>query len=279
MAQNSLPVAFTKQYEADVHEAYQRRGSKLRGLVRTKTGVRGATIQFPKFGRGSATQKSRHGEIVPMNPDHSNVTATLEDWYAGAWNDKLDDLKHNLNERQLLINTGAYALGRKSDELITNALNSASGAASIGDGTTPLTKALVLEGFKRLNKRDIPDDGRRFAIVGADQWNDLLQIPEFADADYISDANLPWLKGTQVKAWLGMWWMVFTGLPATQEDGGIRSNFMFHGDAVGHAIQQEIISDITWHGDRASWFINNMMAQGAVLIDELAVVRINTKEA
>jgi len=277
MPQNSLPVAFVRQYETDVHVAYQRNGSKLRGMVRTKTGVRGSTVQFPKFGTGAATQKSRHGEIVPMNVDHSNVEAVLQDWYAGSWNDQLDNLKTNINERQLLINSGAYALGRRSDKMITDALDSASGVRTIGNNSEGLTRDKILDAFTQLNEDDVPDDGRRFAIVGAKQWTDLLKIPEFADADYVGDTNLPWLQGaTQVKAWLGMWWMMFTGLP---KEGDVRDTFMFHGDAVGHAIQQEIISDITWHGDRASWFINNMMAQAAVLIDEIGVVRIPALEA
>ena len=38
-------------------------------------------------------------------------------------------------------------------------------------------------------------------------------------------------------------------------------------------------SDITWHGDRAAWFVNNMMSQGACLIDAAGVVRIKVTDA
>lgn len=274
---NTIDQAFVKQYGAEVHEAYQRQGSKLRGLVRTKNGVRGSSTTFPLFGRGKASTKARHGEIVPMNPKHGNVEAFLQDWYAGDWVDKLDELKINIDERRHLVNAGVYALGRKTDELIVTALDSVDVARNAGTGSDGLTKAKVLTGFEMLNSLDVPDDGRRFGVVGARQWNELLQIPEFADADYIGDTNLPWLRGaTQVKAWLGMWWMMFTGLP---KDSNVRDTFMFHGDAVGHAIGADVTTDITWHGDRASHFVNSMMSQGSVLIDAEGVVRMPALEA
>jgi hypothetical protein len=33
-----------------------------------------------------------------------------------------------------------------------------------------------------------------------------------------------------------------------------------------------VAADITWHGDRASWFVNHMMSGGAVLIDDTGVI-------
>jgi hypothetical protein len=274
---NTIDQAFIKQYGAEVHEAYQRQGSKLRGLVRTKNGVRGASTTFPLFGRGKASTKPRHGEIVPMNPTHGNVEAFLQDWYAGEWVDKLDELKTNIDERKHLVNAGVYALGRRTDELITDALDTAPTSQNSGTGSDGLTRSKVLTAFEMLNTKDVPDDGRRFAVVGARQWNELLTIPEFSDADYVGDQVLPWKSGaTQVKPWLGMWWMMFTGLPLA---GGVRDTFMFHGDAVGHAIGADVTTDITWHGDRAAHFVNSMMSQGAVLIDAEGVVRMPALEA
>ena len=38
-------------------------------------------------------------------------------------------------------------------------------------------------------------------------------------------------------------------------------------------------SDITWHGDRAAHFVNNMMSQGACLIDPAGVVTLPCLES
>src|SRR5690606_5801024 len=120
------------------HEAYQRQGSKLRNTVRTIGNVRGASTTFQKVGKGSASTKSTHGMVPVMNLAHSNVECTLQDFYAGDWVDKLDELKVQHNERQVIASAGANALGRKSDELIINALSSAS-TNTIGDDNVGLT--------------------------------------------------------------------------------------------------------------------------------------------
>lgn len=46
---NSIDTAFIKQFEADVHMAYQRMGSKLRNTVRTVGNVAGSVVRFQKL--------------------------------------------------------------------------------------------------------------------------------------------------------------------------------------------------------------------------------------
>ena len=114
----NIEQAFVKQFEREVHEAYQRQGSKLRPTVRTKSGVRGSSTVFQRVGRGLANTKARHGMVPVMNLEFSAVEAALTDYYAGEWVDALDELKTNIDERTVLANAGAFALGRKTDELI-----------------------------------------------------------------------------------------------------------------------------------------------------------------
>jgi len=46
---NTIDTAFIKQFESDVHLAYQRMGSKLRNTVRTSN-VTGSVVRFQKIG-------------------------------------------------------------------------------------------------------------------------------------------------------------------------------------------------------------------------------------
>ena len=48
--------------------------------------------------------------------------------------------------------------------------------------------------------------------------------------------------------------------------------------AIGHASGSDVQTDISWHGDRTAHFVNNMMSQGAALIDAEGVVTINCDE-
>ena len=49
--------AFITQFEAEVHMAYQRMGSKFKDLVRTVNGVSGESVKFQKVGTGVLLQK------------------------------------------------------------------------------------------------------------------------------------------------------------------------------------------------------------------------------
>ena len=140
----SIDQAFIKQFEREVHEAYQRQGSKLRNMVRTINNVNGSSAVFQKVGKGTASTKSTHGMVPVMNLDHSNVEVTLQDFYAGDWVDRLDKLKTNIDERQIIAGAGAFALGRKTDELIITALDGAA-TNTIAAGATGLTKDKVLQ--------------------------------------------------------------------------------------------------------------------------------------
>lgn len=269
----SIEKAFIKQFEQEVHQAYQRMGSKLRNTVRVKNSVQGSSTVFQKVGKGSASTKARHGMVPVMNIDHSAVECQLQDFYAGDWVDHLDELKVNIDERQVLVNAGAFALGRKTDELIIQALGAATSVA--GAGTDGLTKAKVLDAFEMLGEKDVPDDGQRYAVIGWKQWSDLLIIPEFASADYVGADELPW-RGTQAKRWLGTLWLPHSALPI---QAGARRCFWYHRSAIGHAIGQDVTSDITWHGDRAAHFVSNSMSQGASLIDTDGVIAMPSLEA
>lgn len=267
---SSIDQAFIKQFESEVHAAYQRQGSKLRNTIRTVNGVKGSSTTFQKVGKGTAGTKSTHGMVPVMNLSHSSVECVLNDYYAGEWVDKLDELKINIDERQVVAAGGAYSLGRKTDEIIISALSGAT--QTVADGNVGMTLDKVMSAFETLGNNDVPEDGQRFGIVGWKQWAQLLQIDEFANADYVSAENLPFKQMTQAKMWLGTMWMPHSGLPKDAND--IRACFWYHKTAVGHASALDVTSDITWHGDRASHFINNMMSQGACLIDTLGVVEI-----
>ncbi len=268
----SITQAFVKQFESEVFESYQRMGSKLRSTVRSKSGVIGSSTTFQKVGKGIAATKSRHGNVPVMNLDHSAIEVTLADYYAGDWVDKLDELKVNIDERQVIANAGAYALGRKSDELIIAALNASTN--DIAHGSTGMTMEKIEEALELLGAQDVPDDGERTAVVGWKQWSELLGLKEFASADYVGTDQLPFVS-TQAKRWLGTLWIPHSGLPI---DTGVRNCFWYHKSAIGHAVGADIQTDISWHGDKAAHFVNNMMSQGAGLIEGNGVVVIKCDE-
>lgn len=261
--------AFVTQYVEMVHQAYQAQGSKMRQTVRLQTEVEGSKCVFQKIGKGAAGKKTRHGNVPLMNLNHSNVSCTLSDWYAAEYIDKLDELKDKSDEKQVAANAGAWALGRKIDELIITKLEGATNV--VAEAATGLTKDKILQAFGTLNANDVPDDGHRFAVVGPHQWNELLNIQEFKSSDYAGE-QYAWLKGTESRTWLGITWMFHTGLPL--DEAGMRKCYIYHRNAAGLAEGQKVQAFVDWVPEKAAHLVDHMLSAGACLIDPDGVVQI-----
>lgn len=272
----SVSNAFIQQFETEVKLAYQRTGSKLSNTVRKKSGVKGTQTTFFKAGTGSAGTKTRHGLVPLMNIDHTSVPCTLADYYAADYIDKLDELQYEIDERKVITQNAANALGRKSDDLITTAMNGvATPSQVIAHGSAGLTKGKVLQVFEGMGNGEIPDDGQRFFLTSPSGWTDLLGIPEFADGDYVGADDLPWKGGMTARRWLGFIFMQSSGLPGSAAD---RSNFAYHSQAIGFASGQDVTTTVGYVDERAAHLFNSMMRQGACVIDELGIWKVGATE-
>lgn len=274
MAQD-INDAFVKQFESEVHMAYQRMGSKLRNTVRSKSNIKGASTTFQKVGTGTAGTKSRHGNVPLMTIDHTNVECTLGDYYAADYIDKLDELKINHDERMVVTQSAAAAIGRKSDELIVSALDGTTNTITEA-GTDGLTLAKVEEVFAEFGNNDVPDDGERYFVVSPRAWTDLLGISAFSDADFVGSDDLPYKGGMVARRWLGFMWMTFSGLDIATN---IRKNFAFHRSAVGLASGAEVSTELNYVPEKAAHLATSMMSQGTVLIDANGVYEVQSYEA
>ena len=283
----SITTAFITAYEAQVHDVFQRRGSFLRPAVRIKDNVVGSTAVFQKIGTGVATTKARHGAITPMNQTHTAPSATLADFYAGDWVDKLDEAKTNIDERDALARGGAFALGRKVDDQILVALDATTQTTITLTMTNSGTiQATVLEFIEALDSNDVPNGGQRYGVISPRYWAQLMNVDAFASADYVGPNGLPFTQGAPMmerwKSYLNVMWKVHSGVPGV---GTTTSKvFAFHKTAIGYASAASagnvagngpVGADITWHGDRAAHFVNHMMSGGAVLIDDTGVIEAN----
>lgn len=267
--------AFVKQFESEVHMAYQRMGSKLRNTVRSKSNVKGSSTTFQKVGKGTAGTKSRHGNVPVMSIDHSNVECTLGDFYAADYIDKLDELKINHDERMVVTQSAAAAMGRKSDELLITAMDTTSNIATEA-GTTGINQTKVNTVFEYFGNNDVPDDGERYFIVSPGGWTDLLGISAFSDADFVGQDDLPYKGGMVARRWMGFMWMTFSGLPVATN---IRRNFAYHRSAIGLASGAEVSTELNYIPEKAAHLATSMMSQGAVLIDNTGVYEVQAYDA
>jgi hypothetical protein len=262
---NTIDTAFIKQFESDVHLAYQRMGSKLRNTVRT-TNVTGNIARFQKIGTGSASTKSRNGNISPMELAHTTVEATMSDFYAAEYIDKLDELKTNINERQAVAQSAAAALGRKTDELIYAAMD-AVGGTSIHDTSSALQVADILSLFETMGTQNVPEDGQRYLAMHPKGFADLFAIEQFASSDYVGPSSLPFAGGMTMKEFMGF--KVFSTSAVTSG-----KNMAYHTSAIGLGINADVSTEVNYVAEKASHLATSMMSMGAVGIDANGVCEV-----
>ena len=262
----SITNAFITQFEAEVHMAYQRMGSKLKNLTRTVNGVNGNTVKFQKVAKGSANTKARHAEVVAMDLAHSNVSATLTDYYAADYVDKLDELKVNIDERQVVANSAAYALGRKTDSVITSIMENATALANNSSGTgTGMNLGKAQAMMELFNTNDVPDDQQRYWVVGPKQWSDLINLDQFSRVEYVGEGELPYAGGMTAKRWLGFLWFVHSGLETSGSTD--RHTVAFHKSSIGMGIGSDVKTEVNYIPEKVSHLITSMLSIGGVLID------------
>ena len=287
----SITTSFITSYEAKVHELFQREGSYLKDAVRVKDNVIGSTAVFQTIAKGTATTKARHGTITPMNQTHAAPSATLADFYAGDWVDKLDEAKVNINERDAIASGGAKALGRKVDDQITTVLDTTTQTVIT---LTVTSKAAILataiEFAEAAWDNDVPNDGMVYAVVTPRHWSQLMLNDQFSRGDWVGADGQSFKQGPAVgkakwKDWMGIKWKMQTGLPGAGT--ATAKCFIWHKMAIGYAVAQSagnvagreaVAADITWHGDRAAHFVNHMMSGQAVLIDDTGVIEGNLND-
>ena len=262
----SITNAFITQFEAEVHMAYQRMGSKLKNLVRTVNGVNGNTVKFQKVAKGAANTKARHAEVVAMDLSHSNVSATLTDYYAADYVDKLDELKVNIDERQIVAQSAAYALGRKTDSVLTEIMNGATTLANNSSGTgTGMNLGKSTAMMELFNTNDVPDDNQRYWVVGPKQWYDLLALDQFSRVEYVGEGELPYAGGMTAKRWLGFLWFVHSGLETSGSTD--RHTVAFHKSSLGLGVGTDVKTEVNYIPEKVSHLITSMLSIGGTLVD------------
>ena len=285
----SIDTAFITSYGERVHHIFQRMGAQLLNAVFHIPNVVGSTQVFPKIGTGTATTKARHGTITPMNQAHTAPSATLADFYAGDWVDKLDEAKTNISIKEQYAKGGAMALGRKIDDQITTILDTTTETVITLTVTSKAAiHASLLEFVEAVFDNDVPNDGEIYGALTPRAWSQAMTVDAFSRSDFVGFDGLPYKQGAPVgrwKDWMGVKWTMHTGLPG--KGTATAKCFAWHKTAVGYASARSagniagnaaVSADITWHGDRAAHFVNHMMSGGAALVDTTGVIEANLND-
>lgn len=268
---------FIDSFDAEVKSAYQA-DKTLRETVRLKTGVIGSTHRFPKSGAGVATQHNRGNDVVAMNAGRSKVTVTLSDWDAFDYEDIMDINKLNFDDKKIIAENTAKAVGRREDQLIIDALEAEVGTtATVGDGTGDMSVALLRSAKQVLDENNVPESDR-CVIHSSKALEDLLSETETTSSDFNTVKAL--VQG-ELDTFLGFKFKMI----GNRTEGGLpipsaneRYNFAYHKQSVGLAVGKDMTSMVDWIPEKLAWQIGCVYSAGAIVIDTEGVVTIHTKE-
>lgn len=273
----TVPAVFIDSFDAEVKAAYQATKS-LRESVRVKTGVVGSTHRFPTAGAGVATQHNRGNDVVAMNAGRDKVVVTLSDWDAFDYEDIMDIEKINFDDKKIIADYTAKAIGRREDQLIIDALEAAIVAGNtVGNGAADFSLTLVAAAAQLLDENNVPGEDRTI-VFSAKAKEDFLSSTTVTSSDY---NTIKALVSGQIDTFYGFKFITMGsrtegGLPVPA--GAQRYNFAFHKQAVGLAIGKEMTTMVDWIAEKLAWQIGCVYSAGAVVIDATGMVCIHTKE-
>lgn len=264
------------EFDAQCKAAYQSAG-KLQKHVRVKSNVIGGTVEFRRSSRGVATPRVPQTDVVPMGTSYAKPQATMADWNAAEYTDQLDQMLTNVEERAVLVNNVANAVARRVDQIIIDALDAANASANIAAAATGLTFAKLLRAGALMDARAVPAGQRKLAISARGK-EDLLSDTKFTSRDfvnsyYIETGRLPQILGFDIE------------VIDDRDEGGLslvsttRKNYAWDMQALGLGIAYEGGVKVDWIPDKTSWLVNQLFKGGAVAIDPLGIIEIDSVEA
>jgi hypothetical protein len=268
---------FIDSFDAEVKLAYQ--GVKsLRETVRVKTGVVGSTHKFPVAGSGVATEHNRGNDVVAMNQSRNRVTCVLSDWDAFDYEDILDIEKINFDDKKIIADTCAKAIGRREDQLIIDAVEAAITSNIVGDGNAAFSLSLVASAAQYLDNNNVPSEDRTI-VYTPKQKEQFLSSTTVTSADFNS---VKALVAGDINTFYGFKFITIGkrtegGLP--RPTGVEQYAFAYHKQAVGLAIGKDMTTMVDWVAEKLAWQVGAVYSAGAVAIDAEGIVAIHTDDA
>lgn len=279
----NLSPAFVQLFEAEVHQAYQG-AAVLRGAARTRTGVVGDTVKFPKVGKGSASVRTPQTDVVPINGSFSSVSVSLTDFVAAEYSDVFNQAKVNFDERQELAALVGNAIGRREDQIIIDALDAASAGSTVAKtvvttgsaAASNLNVGKIIAAKKALDAKNVPATDRHF-IIHANNLAGLLGDERAISSDF---QTLQALVGGQINQMMGFTFHIVGdrdegGLPLATAD---RTCFAFHRSAIGVGVGIAPKTEINYIPQKTSFLITAMLSMGAGAIDVDGIVDVICEE-
>jgi hypothetical protein len=289
---DQITTAFVKQYHGTVEYLLQQKGARLVNCVRNES--QNSEEQFwEQIGPTEALEiTTRHGDSPQVNTPHDRRRVTLRFFDWGDFIDTIDKVRMLIDPANPYSQNAAYALGRKQDDIIIDAMfgtafTGKEGATSVsfdsgqqiaanfGGADSGLTITKLIEAQRLLRAAENDLSGEEFYIaVGAKQLANLLSTTQVTSADFNSVKAL--VQG-ELNTFMGF---MFKHTERLLVDGSSKRRVpVWARSGVLAAKNPEISTNIVQRWDkRGSWYVYAKMGMGATRMQENKIVEIKCSE-
>lgn len=266
MTQNA-PNWNTTQYANRAMHIYQQKGNRLRPTVtqamRIENNEKGV---FWLAGKSKAKKIERRERNVPSNGERKKFEVPLATWKAFDVIEEYDVDRMSVDEKEVVYESGANALGRATDiEIYAQMAAAVAGVSGLDFSAGAFNAANALTLCAALQNDKVPWDGNVYCGLPALQWNQLLANKIVNSADHVGP-DLPFVKATDTRFWNGVNWFLFVEEDAQDlypvPGANQQDLFIWHKTAMGWANNTDL-SVITAWDNYENWWTVNMTSKGA----------------
>jgi len=269
-------TAFQRQYRQEYIHGFEDRQSILRATTVQESVIKGNEALFLVADSGSATANTRGvNGLIPARADNNTQnTATLQEWHDLVRKTNFNIFASQGDQRRIMQETTMAVVNRKIDDIVITQLDTAT-----NDTGTAQQASLDMVVYARTilgnNFVDLTDEDNIFGLVSPGFEGYLMQIPEYASADYVSVQPFTG-PARRFRRWMGVNWMVHPRLTNSVGAGGTGASeqcFMYHRNAIGCAVDKDgIDTPVGYDEEQAYSYARVSVHMGAVLLQNAGVV-------
>lgn len=279
----NLSTAAVKKFEKEAQQSFQENGSSLRAQVTTRDAKGAKSVQFQVYGEVIANARTAvHTNIPAQDPSITIPTATVTDYTVGIYTDIFLNNQIGWDGRQSAVTGIVSAMNRRLDEIVIEALDSASGK-TVASGSDNLNVGHFAESARLLGSA-VPDMDRNM-LCHDDGYYHFLQESDVKTIDSnfhkpLTDGKLPNFFGFNIHK-MGDRDSVVVGDAAggLALSGSDRTNYAWQKQSIGLAMNMEPKVTIDWVPEKQAHFVVGKLSAGSVLLQDDGVVTITTDES
>lgn len=264
-------TAFQTMYRTEYIKGFEQRESLVRKTVTTEaiTNAQSAVFLVADSGDQIATTRGING-LIPAKADNlTQLTATLVEWNDLRRRNNFNIFASQGDGRRIMQDNSLAVLNRKIDTDIIAEL--ATGTNDTG-AAVQASLDLVMYAMTILGNNEVPMDGNISALITPAFFAYLMQTKEFGSVDYIN--NKPFERSLTMFRWANCNFIVHPNL--TGKGTALEKCFMYHKDAVGHAINTGDLLTASGYDEEQNYsYARTTCYMGGKLLQNSGVVVLN----